>query len=246
MDLKIPTQAELDEAYALVSAEQPHRFPEKLSFKVPGDGDEPVQLHVILGNPSGACEAQDGSTASTAWAETLEARMKLRDDSPAIADKLVGDCLLWPPKVQRVAWLDRWPALLTGLLRPVMRKCGASFDLDKPKERPPAIAAALARHPRATWRRLVLQGHEIDIVIEPMASAPWRMFTEANRKAGSDHWKLTKDAAAATVKEVCSEDPKMPTHIDGLLARWPGAVVAVIGTVGELAGIALEVDLGEA
>jgi hypothetical protein len=245
MQIVKPSDAEL----AALMAEHAHRRPEKGLLRVLGDGDQVVQLPIVVGNPSGACKMPRPEDATTAWDQLAAGTFNLRTDDDGLTEKIAADAVLWPPPATWAAWCQRWaalPNLVQGLVR---RKVGAArAQLERPEvstPRPPAVAALLERHAGAVWRRLLPQGAEpLDVVLTPPDSGVWRLFNTAFRKRDAKHGALLRDMVGASVLAALRADGS-PMDPDELFDRWPGFVLTLSLHVHELAGLLASADLGE-
>lgn len=226
-----------------------HRHPQKAKITVPGDGGRPVVLAVLLGNPSGACRMPAGARPTGAWEKVVAATFGLCADGPEILQQLIADSVLWPDAGTLAQWQARWPALAVALRQPVRAKCGAALsqieqpDLDE--EPPPAIAETQAAAPEIAWRRLrPTRADVLAVAIAPPDPALWTLFQEAVKKPDAAVWQSVREMAEASVK-ACVRADGGAAPLAQILDRWPGLALLLVATVGQLAGAAAEVELGE-
>jgi hypothetical protein len=214
---------------AKLLADNAKRFPEAFDFKLPIDGDKEDTLKVVLGTPAGG-PGWDNVVAVTLKPKSATA------DNPAF----VMDCLVWPDLPTWGGLCRRWPALPGTVAQALRLKLGGSLAMiGQPAGDPPAaIQAALAANKSAVWRRLTPGASPVDIAIQPPEDVVWRFFQDELSKDGTEHWKLARDFATASV--AASTLP-----IADVFDRWPGCALIVTVVSSKLAGIAAEYEKGE-
>jgi hypothetical protein len=234
------------EERAALLAQHAHRFPQMLIKKVIGDGGEPVALPFVIGNPSGACRAPEGTKTTSTWSDFVGATLR-GGRLDGAAEKLAEDCVLWPGKETRAEWFARWPALKGGVGDAVCDKIGADASILqelKEAERPPSISAILATHPQACCRALRGRGGNIALAIGAPSAPTWRLLQDEIKKPDSDAWQIVRDASTDLVLGAAQLDDK-PVLPGLVFDRLPGLVSLVYFTVAKLAGAAAEYELGE-
>lgn len=222
-----------------------HRFPEKRTLTVFGEGGQLVRLPYIIANPTGACALPAGKRPTVAWGNLVRAQLKLGEDGPRIVQSVVEDCLLWPGRDLLAQWAEYWPGLYASLMVPVRRKVAGDAgslvtpDPDDEDDQPPApIAEALAAHPRAVWRWLVPRKAErFAIVIDAPDGPTWRLFQEAMNKPDVDAWALVLDVVRACNRAITSPKGEAAS-LDATLNRWPGLGVGLFTVASVLGGAA--------
>lgn len=245
MEITKPDAAEL----AALMAMHAHRHPETGTLRVLGDGDQAVELPILVGNPSGACKMPRPDDASTAWDQIALGTFNMRPDDDGLTEQLAADVVLWPDAATWGTWCKRWaalPQLVQGLVR---RKMGGSrTQLERPdakEPRPAAVAPLLERNPGAVWRRLKPSREgELDVVLTPPDAGIWRLFKTSFGKPRAKHAELLRDMVAASVLAVMRADGA-PMEAAELFDRWPGFVLTLSLQVHELAGLVAEAALGE-
>jgi hypothetical protein len=238
-----------------IFAEQAHRAPEKASVVVLGDGGEPVKIPLILGNPSGACAMPDGVKPSPVWRLSIGATFGVAEDK-GVARPMAEDCVLYPDRATWSRLTARWPALPSSILSLLVEKYGGKMNfVQDPLEQdvlPAELGAATAKNPAAIVRRLTPRGAEFLVVVAPPAAPVWRLFTDGLRQPTSDLWalvrQLVRGQTMAAVRVVGrgeeGEVVAEPVAIDEVITRWPGLAVGLAVEVGNIAGAAMEADLG--
>lgn len=244
MQVTEPTQEEV----ASILAAHPHRFPSLVHITVPGDRGVAVRLPFILGNPTGACAMPPGRPPTTIWNSFVTAALS-RSALPEGEDAAAQDALLFPALETWAQWADRWPALAGQVWKATKRKCGAILD-DGPDpapedpKLPPAMKAALERFPRAALRRYQPKGASLLFLIDPPASAAWRIFMAAvkdNRDVARNAGEMAQVCTRAIVDEKSGEE----VAFEATMRRWPGLAVLACLTVSVMAGAATAIELGE-
>lgn len=248
MDIQTPTT----EQVTAICSERSARFPEPAAITMPGDRGVPVRLPFILGNPSGSCLLPDKERSST-WASFISAMFKLSQSPDNIEDVAAMDCILYPDFATYAEWCKRWPALPGAVWRAVRKKCGIDFGiLDEPAfdDVPAEVKEASNAFPSASLRSFSVRRNKTDYKIIAIIDAPsattWRFFLEAMRKPKADHWTLTRQMAQASIKLVFDQVSGKAMNLDEeVIAPWPGIAVLSVLTVGQLAGVSAEIELGE-
>lgn len=216
-----------------------HRYPEKASIDVIGDGGVPLRLPLILGNPTGCAPSPIGTPSFPAW-ENLVALTLGSVKRPGVTAEVVRDCLIYPSRGQLAEWEERWPALVDNLGDIVLEKFGASakaIQLPIPGEEPPASTRpTLDATPAACWRWIAIGGARVAVVIVPPSKPHWDAFVSAVGREGTDLIALITELVATC----CKGD-----GIGVLLQRWPGLMLPLENAVVKMAGAAAQARLGE-
>lgn len=243
MDIIEPTQEEV----AAIAATNPARVPTLIHLTVIGDRGASVRLPFVLGNPSGACGLPANKTTSI-WSSFVSAALK-NGKLPEGEDAAAQDVMLWPPPAAWAQWSDRWPALSGQVWRAAKKKCGAIVEaISEPayddERLPDPVKAALAQFPRACLRRYQLHKASFLLLIDPPASAPWRIYLEAIR-SDKDVAKTAREMAQLCTKFTFDDQAGAPAAFEAVTAQWPGLAVQACLTISVLAGAAAGVELGE-
>lgn len=233
-----------DERRSLL-AEHAHRFPVPCRIPVRGDHGTPVNLTFLLGNPTGALRAPPGAV-SPAFAQIIGA-VTLGKTDEGDDDELVRDCVLWPDPRQLAAARGRWPGIVAELSKQIARKIGLSespTDVRRGEDLPASIDEALAGHPSAVVRRLMLPSdrpkpERVLVAIDTPDRLRYDAFSDAINERGADRVKLVREFADGMILAVDGMAP------GALCDRWPGAMLLCVGVALKLAGSAGAAAMGE-
>ena len=249
MDVLTPSTEQLASLLATHAA----RFPTPASITMVGDRGVPVRLPFVLGNPTGACPQVSERERTTTWGVFIAATMKLVDAPDHLAETGAAECVLYPDAVTYAEWRARWPALSAAVWSAVKQKCGTEQTaIDEPAfddELATPVREAAVASPSACLRRFTMRRKKADysvvLVIDSPKTVSWRFFIEAMRKPKADHWQLTREMAEACIKVAYDETAGAAVSLDEVVAPYPGVALLATLIVGQLAGVAADVELGE-
>lgn len=246
MDIMQPTAAELEQ----LRAQNAFRHPRSARIPVLGDHGARISLTIVIGNPTGACRLPAGSRPpSPVWRTIVDGILAGRLETGGISDLIAADCLLWPDAATFNAWRDRWPALPSDVALAALKKVGGAMRvivepsvIDAPSE---PVAAALAAHPRAVWRKLEPTGARYDAVIDTPDSVKYDAVRDAFDTPGADSIELSRSFAEAQLVACFNAATKEPVRPSEIFDRHPGLAVLVAVHAQRLCGAYGEVQLGE-
>lgn len=240
------------QTYLELLGKQAHRSPEGLRLFVLGDRGAPVELDLVIGNPSGACTVPPHEQ-SPIWNTFVASR--LTDATvPDNGDHLGAfDCVLWPDLATWSQWCERWPALPQRAWSAIKSKVGVDYNVpngpDEHEKLPDEVTAAMALHPHALVRRYAPTAnhkrHPFLFVIDPPQSVAWRFFRDVMKKKPAECWTEALAFARAHARFVFDELERKVVTPDEVFRRWPGVALLETMAIHALAGASARFELGE-
>lgn len=231
------TEQEARAALEQAITSQPERKPQLGRLVVDGE-----TLWFVIGNPSATC----GADGDPVWLDFVQAALKIKEQTSALALALALDVLLAPAAEQVTEWIDRWPVLTRRFGTIVQQKIGMGEGTLRPPARRDVTAVEVATAIRGArhgkWFHLCRGNkHTEAIVIATPSSAQWDGFIAGLRGEGEKAWSTCVEMAQACCPLVLQNGT--PITIASVIAEHPGVALQVVVQAGSQAGADAEIFL---
>lgn len=231
------TEAEARAALEQAIASQPERRPQLGRVVVDGE-----TLWFVIGNPSATC----GVEGDQVWFDFVQAALKIKEQTSALALALALDVLLAPTSDKVTEWIERWPILTRRFGSFLQQKIGMGEGVLRAPARSDVMKVEIAHALRTTrygkWFHLVRGNKRTEaMVVATPSSAQWDGFIAGLRGDGDKAWSTCVEMAQACCPLVLQDGT--PISIASVIAEHPGVALQVVVQAGSQAGADAEIFL---